>query len=186
MTPICTPEALFLGMKLVDWLTIIGLLLGPIFAVLISLWREERRHKRHQQIHTLRQLVNSRDRANDPNFLASINVIPIDFNGNDAVMSAWKDYIKSIQARVPDDQKADQNKNSRIILTKLIFEMTKALKYKLPESDIQTPAYQTEGYDRQQSDQYEALKAMPKIADTLEKNHNLLSIIYQQPKGDGL
>ena len=185
MTPTCSPETLYWGLKVVDWLTIIGLVAGPILAVLVSLNREARRHKRQQQIHTLRLLLNSRDMAHDPSFFASVNVIPVDFNGNSGVMQAWRDYIDSIRTLVPEEGKVQQNKNSRLKLTKLIFEMTKSLGYDLSENDIQTEAYRTEGYDNQQADNYRAIKAVPEIAITLNKNYELLSNLYAKPKSEG-
>ena len=80
-------------MTLVDKLTVAGLFLGPLAAVLISLVAESRRQEHQRKTNVLRTLLVGRLNIADPSFQIAINTIPIDFAHDDRVLSAWEEYV---------------------------------------------------------------------------------------------
>src|SRR3546814_19133659 len=61
-------------------LTLIAVIVGPIVAVVITLWVDGRRRDREQKIIVLRLLLATRHIPADPRFLTAINLIPVEFN----------------------------------------------------------------------------------------------------------
>ena len=85
MTP-TPPEVLYWGLKLSELVSLIGIIIGPIVAVCITLVIEARRRKRDQRVQTMRMLVSTRHLAGDPAYTTAINMIPVDFNKNRKIM----------------------------------------------------------------------------------------------------
>lgn len=83
--------------------SVFGLLAGPVAAVLISMWIEERRQRRFRQLTAARGLLIGRINLADPAFQLAINTIPIDFAENDEVLTAWEGYIEAVAKQPVDD-----------------------------------------------------------------------------------
>jgi hypothetical protein len=163
-----TPEPLYLGLKFYELLTLIGIIIGPITAVCITLWIEARRRTRDQQVQTLRMLVATRHLAGDANYSTAINMIPLDFNQQPKIMTAWTAYIGAISYR-PTEENA-QTHLTQILSkqTKLIFEIMKHLGYTLSETDLQTSAYAAGGMIERDNLMIDAWRSWPRIAAALE------------------
>ena len=167
-------EFLYWGLKIYEWLTLIAILVGPVVAVIVTLATEARRRTREQQAQTLRMLLSTRHLPSDPAYSTAINMIPIDFNRESGVMAAWNNYITSIRFRSTPEG-ADAHQQDIITKqTKLIFQMTKSLDYKLDETDIQSTAYAAEGFINRDNLMLDAWRAWPRIADALETQTQLI------------
>ncbi len=94
-------------MSLEAALSIAGLFVGPIAAVLISLWLDDRRQAYARRVASARGLIVGRLNFADPAFQLAINTIPIDFAKNDAVLSAWEAYLDAVN-RTPAEDPAVQ------------------------------------------------------------------------------
>src|SRR5690242_7236505 len=108
-------------MRLNDWLTLLAILLGPITAVAITLWIEGRRRKRDSQVIVLRQLMATRHLPGDPMYSAAVNLIPVEFNNDRAVMAAYKAYQEAV-SQVPGadpEAVARINQNTIVKQTKM-------------------------------------------------------------------
>lgn len=88
-------------MRVADWVSLFGLVAGPVFAVIISLWSERRRARNERRSTILRAILLSRRQPADAAFHTSINSIPLEFRGKDAVLSAWEEYIAAVNRPVP-------------------------------------------------------------------------------------
>jgi hypothetical protein len=84
-------------MTLVEWLTVSGLVLGPAVAVAISLVVEDRRQRAQRKFGAIRTLLVGRLNMADPNFQTAINTVPVDFRGDEGVLTAWEAYIAAVQ-----------------------------------------------------------------------------------------
>ena len=173
------------GLKIYEFVTLIGLFAGPISAVLITLWSQQRTSVRDRQLQTLRMLLNTRHLPADPAYSVAINMIPVEFNGVAGIMSAWTSYIESVHYRASDENKERHQQDMSIKQTKLIFEISQHLSYKLSETAIQSSAYASQGFvDRDQLN-IQAQVAWIRIANALE-GQNAAAGLPDPPQPDQL
>jgi hypothetical protein len=164
-----------LGLKPYEWLTIIGIVLGPIFAVLISLWFESRRKDREQKLLILRLLLTTRHLVGDPNYSAAVNLIPIEFAGNLTVQAAYREFIESANADVNEDTRQRVADRTAVKQTKLIYSIARSMKYNIAETDIQTTAYAADGWIKRDNLAMDSQRAMRDIATQLMVQSRLLA-----------
>lgn len=126
-----------------DWVTLLAIFLGPIFAVGITLWIEGRRKKRDARTTILRQLMVTRHLPADPNYSAAVNLVPIEFNDEPQVLAAYKAYQEAIRQPATDnaDIIAQHNQLVGARQTKMIFSNMRALGVKGSEADLPIEAY---------------------------------------------
>ena len=168
MNPNTASDALYWGLKFNEWITLVGILIGPIVAVLITLWVDGRRRTREQQTQVMRMLLNSRHLPSDPTYTVAINSIPVEFNSSKRVMAAWHTYIDSVRYKASEENAAALYEDVRAKQTKLIYEMMRSLGYSLAETDIQNSAYAAGGFVDRDKVFMDAWRAWPRIADALE------------------
>lgn len=169
LTAQAAPSVLW-GLKLYELLTLAGIVIGPITAVAISLWFEQRKRTREARTQILRMLINTRGMPSDPAYSIAINLIPVEFNGHKAVMQAWRNYIESVrydptpENAAPHEQKLTANQVS------MIYQIMKSLNLGLSESDIQTEGYLARGFTTRDNLYLDSLRAMREIADASTKS----------------
>jgi hypothetical protein len=163
------------SLKVSEWITLAGIVIGPIIAVGITLWIEARRRRRDQKTQTMRMLLNTRHLAGDPAYTIAINMIPVEFNKERRVMAAWRTYIEAVRYK-PSPENADAHlKEVLSKQTKLIYEVMQHLGYELPETDIQSSAYAAGVYIERDNLNISAARAWIRIADALEAQTRLLN-----------
>ncbi len=169
-----------LGMEIYEFVTLLGLFVGPIAAVLITLWSQSRSGVRDRQTQTLRMLLNTRHLPADPAYSVAINMVPIEFNRQPSIMTAWSSYIAAVRYRASEENKETHNQEINAKQTQLIFEISKYLGYRLSETEIQTSAYASQGFvDREQLN-IQAQVAWIRIANALE-GQNLAAGLPEPP-----
>ncbi len=157
-----------------EWLTLAAIVLGPILAVGVTLWIEERRQTRGRQLHIVRMLLMTRHMPADPQYNAAINLIPIEFNDQEKVMDAWRTYHERVRQTPSPEQVADHQKRVSAAQSGMIFQvMRSAGLTNLSEGDIQTQAYVSQGFVDRDTVYVESLRALPAIAATMEKQREL-------------
>jgi hypothetical protein len=149
-------------------LTLAGLIVGPLSAVLITLWSQAKSGIRDRQLQTMRMLLNTRHMPADPAYTVAINMIPIEFNKQTAIMSAWHKYIATVHYVASEENKQRHQEEMKANQTKLVFEILRHLKYKLAETDIQTSAYAAQGFVDREALNTQAQVAWIRIANALE------------------
>ncbi len=102
-----------------DWIEITALVAGPVIAVGLTLWREQARQDREQKLTIMRQLLLTRNSAEDPAFTAAIRLIPIEYGKVGKVMAAWENF----------EHAAGQQQASKQLIDELIKEMMLHLGY---------------------------------------------------------
>jgi hypothetical protein len=174
MIPPATPETLYWGLKLYEFLTLIGIIIGPIAAVIITLATESRGQKRERRIQVMRMLLNTRNMPGDAAYSVAINLIPVEFNKMKKVMRAWTDYIEAVRFRPTKENKEGHNVLLKAKQTALIFQIMQSLGFDLSETDIQTSAYISEGYIHRDNMYLDSLQAMCDIANEIKTQNKFL------------
>ena len=168
-------EVLYMGLKLTELVTLVGIIAGPIVAVLVTLWIEGSRRKKEQQVQTLRMLLSTRHLAADPAYSTAINLIPIEFNDCTKVMASWREYIRHVRVTPMPEGAAMHHQDTMAKQTTLIFEMMREIGFELKETDIQTSAYASNAFIDRDIISLDAWKSWVRIADALERNNAMLS-----------
>ncbi|MBN8807797.1 MAG: hypothetical protein J0I47_06130 [Sphingomonas sp.] len=174
MPPATVPETLYWGLKFSEWISLAGILIGPIVAVVITLIVDGKR-KRHDARHQIiRMLLASRHLVGDATYSTAINLIPAEFNSSKAVMAAWHDYIEHVRFKPSEENKEAHEKLHGAKQTKLIFEAMKEAGFKLAETDIQTSGYAADAYIMRDNILVASQIAMADIANILRQQTELL------------
>lgn len=115
-------------MTLSETLSIIAILVSPVFAVSITLWYTKQQDKRRQKMNLFLTLIATRKELPTPaRFVDALNMIDVVFNGNNKVISAWKTLFASYQTH-PFDNQAIKNADNKLL--DLLDVMAKSLGYK--------------------------------------------------------
>lgn len=164
-------------MTLNDWLTLAAIVIGPLVAVGITLWIEGRRKTRDSRIIVLRQLMATRHLPADPMYSQAINLVPVEFNDQPAVISAYKAYHDAIRRRAGDNSD-DQTDSFQVMVakqTKLIYAIMQSLGLKASEADLPIEAYAASGMMIRDALYLDSLRAQLRIAESLERQTAMIA-----------
>ena len=162
-------------MTTTEIINLVAIVVGPIFAVAITLWIENRRKGKDSQIIVLRMLLSTRHLPSDPGYSVAIQLVPIEFNGCPRVLQAHREFLEA--ANVPLDGKNDEQigRNTRTKLIRMIYEMANVVGLKLRETDIDTGSFGTKGFYERDGLLLDSQKAMRDIATILHLQSRLLA-----------
>ncbi len=159
-------------MNVYEILTLLGLIVGPLSAVLITLWSQSRSAVRDKQLHTFRMLIGTRHLVADPGYSVAINMIPVDFNKCPKIIAAWEKYMDTAYYKSSPENKDRHDRELTDKQTRLIFEISKHLNYNLSESDLEKRSYAAQSFiDRDQLG-IQAQVAWIRIANALETQND--------------
>ena len=91
-----------------EYLTIAAIVLGPIFAVIITRFIDSRRMARHRRLEIFRNLMASRSQPLSRDFVGALNLIEIEFHGRKNVIVAWRNLMDHFNTQI-SSQKDQQN-----------------------------------------------------------------------------
>lgn len=150
-------------MTTAEWIMTAAVLIGPIAAVLITVWLANRSALRDQRLVVLRMLIATRHAPSDPSWQTAINLIPIEFHGCSRVIDAHQEFMKAVSQPVNDGGNFNAN-NHVTKSTRLIFEIANVVKFSLRETDLQTEWYSSIGWGQREEILIDSRKAMRDIA----------------------
>jgi hypothetical protein len=157
--------------KAYEFPTLCGLILGPLSAVVVTLWRQANDQTQNRQTQTLRMLINTRHMVGDPDYSIAINMIPFDFNRRRSIMVAWDKYMDAVYYKPSPENRERHDLEMGVLQTKLIFEIATYLGYRISEVDLQRRAYASQSFvDRDQLN-IQAQVAWLRIANALEQQN---------------
>jgi hypothetical protein len=167
-------NGLMFGIKLYELLTLAGLFLSPIIAVLITLWHQQRAEKRQRKIQILRTLWSTHFDASLPDFSQAIRMIPIEFNSDQKVVSAWRRYMANVNLKPSPDNALQHDKEFADAKNDLIGSISLAVGLKVTDRDIRDSVYVSNSFTKKLEQQDLAEKAQIRIAEALERQSAIL------------
>ena len=123
-------------MTISDWLVIAAVIVGPILAVQIQKFIENRKAIKDRKMQIFRTLMATRATPLAPLHVEALNMIDIEFYKDKTIVGAWKLLLDNF-GNYPKDPK-EQNYQTRLtssaersseLLSDLLYEMAKALNY---------------------------------------------------------
>lgn len=116
---------------------------GPIAAVWVTRLVDIRREKRARQLELFRSLMGSRRAPLSPDRIRALNLVEIEFYKIAPVQAAFRTVMEHIN--IPAPQPANWPDRMRSLLTKLLYEMGKALGYDLQQLELLEGGYYPHG-----------------------------------------
>lgn len=131
--------------------TIVAVLLGPIFAVVVTRFIDNHREVRARKMEIFRTLMRTRMTPIHYEHVAALNLIEIEFASESKVIEAWRGYLNALgEALPPADDHAGHaaiRKKRDSLLTKLIHEIAKVLNFEVEQLDILGGNYIPQGWN---------------------------------------
>lgn len=167
--PVTPADTLYFGLRLYELLTLVGIVLGPIFAVAITLITESYRTQREAKRTILHTLLTTRGRYADPGFSWAIRAAHLEFARSPKVRAVLEAYLNQVRIRPTSGAEEPHHRESSRREGVLISEMLKDLGYAGLTSE-QIESYTAQGLvDRELIFQY-ALEAMPHLAISAKRS----------------
>ena len=67
------------GLKISEWIMVVAVLAGPILAVIVSRYNDDRRDRKNRQMSVLRSLIKTRQVRLDAEHVGALNLIELEF-----------------------------------------------------------------------------------------------------------
>jgi len=130
--------------------TIVAVLAGPVLAVWVTRYIDKNRLKQTRRMDVFRTLMRTRRVRLNPDHVGALNLVEIEFYGEDAVIESWKAYWKHLNTLVPsglnDDQQRRFDQERDGLLTKLLHAIAKTLGFHIGQLDIMEGGYAPQGW----------------------------------------
>jgi hypothetical protein len=134
--------------------SIIAIVAGPIAALAIQRWADNRREKRQAKLWVFRTLMTYRATRLNPNFVQALNVIDVVFNGDQRGEKGTRTAWKVLLDHLTTDQGSKEAQEKTLDLTiKLLVQMGKALGYDFDEVHLKRQVYQPIGHNQIEEEQ---------------------------------
>lgn len=151
----------------VDWmavLTLIAILIGPILAVMITRFSDNRREIRARKMDIFRALMRTRRMPIHFEHVGALNLIEIEFHKDKDVISAWKKYFENLCDNISPESdgriQTEFMKKRDSLHTKLLHEISKSLGFSLEQLDILEGSYLPQGWSDEDFEQRIIRKSM--------------------------
>ena len=139
--------------------------IGPVAAVCITLWYQDRTKNREQKLVLLRMLSATRGLPGDINHSAALTLVPVEFAKSNEVMKKHKSYLEEID-------KTDENgglSSPQECINKyhdLLHAIFKDLGYVFDHEAVRNQGVLTRGYTDRDNLYLESLRATVDIAES--------------------
>jgi Family of unknown function (DUF6680) len=153
------------------WLTIAAIIIGPVAALLIQKYLEERRAERNRRIRIFQALMANRASRLSPGWVEALNGIETEFYGEKKVIEAWRqvvDHLNSGQATDPI-QIGQWNEALVNLANEMLYEMGKSLGYEFDRVTIKRNAYYPSGWGEVELENHAVRKKFLELLDGKRK-----------------
>jgi hypothetical protein len=172
-----------------EWLavaTALAAVVGPVVAVWITRMSDDRKEIQGRRMDIFRTLMRTRKMPVHFDHVGALNLIEIEFANDESVIRAWKEYLKNLSEPFPSNaEEAVQSnflKKRETMLTKLISEIAKVLKFKVEQMDIFEGNYIPQGWH---DDDWEQKLARKGLIDVLSGRRPIVIQPYAPSQGTG-
>jgi len=140
-------------MTISDWLVIAAIVVAPILAIQVQKFIERRKEIKGRKIQIFRALMTTRANRLLPEHIQALNMIDIEFYGDQKITDAWKLLLDNF-ANYPQDTKdpdyqgklnlsAEKSEN---LFVDLLAEMAKSLNYNFDKVHLKRAFYLPKGH----------------------------------------
>jgi hypothetical protein len=139
-------EAVEQGPKLMEVLTLVALLLGPILAIWVTREVDKRRERHSKRIEIFKILMRTRSTRLHPDHVGALNLVEIEFYKEQKVQLALEKYFQHLNDRAAIAA-GTWNQNYDHLFTKLLSAIASSLGYQIEQLQILTGGYAPQGWE---------------------------------------
>jgi hypothetical protein len=135
------------------WAIVVATFLGPVLAVVITIWSSGRSEQKSRRMHVFRTLMATRKVGISPDHVMALNLIEVDFYKCKKVIEAWAKYKEHLFGDKPEDTAWHDERDMR--LARLLYEIASVMSFRIPAIDIFKGGYAPSGW-RHRDDRHSA------------------------------
>ncbi|MFT4160908.1 DUF6680 family protein [Shinella sp.] len=141
-------EIVFLGMRWVDLINLIAIVVGPILAVVVDRLRQGRADTQSRRLAVFRALMRTRRQRLDPEHVGALNLVDLEFYGRKSVIEAFSAYMDHLASPNPTTEDGHERyfEQREDLLVKLLHEMGRDLGLHFDKHDLKKLAYGPTGW----------------------------------------
>lgn len=150
-------------MTIADWLTILAVFLGPIVAVQLTRYLDDRKENRERKANIFKTLMATRAYNVSWAHVEALNRIDLEFNKEREVIEAWKAYLDLLNnTGMPPDQ---WNIRRVDLLVELLHKMARVLDYDFDKTHIKNSSYSPRAHGETEEQQAALRKGLLEVLD---------------------
>jgi hypothetical protein len=111
-------------MNIDTWAVVLATIVGPVAAVFITRWNDQRRETRNRLLHVYRVLMATRRSNVSQDHVAAINLVEVEFHGVKPVIEAWSAYLTHLNTKAgsetPEHGKTWNDRRSELLAILLV------------------------------------------------------------------
>ncbi|WP_022682022.1 DUF6680 family protein [Sphingobium bisphenolivorans] len=141
-------------MRIGDWAIILATLVGPIVAVVITLWYQKRDNDYSRKIQIFRSLMQWRANWLHPDWVGALNMIPVEFSGCTEIISAFNGLIDKLNDRGFSDggeHLGHAYQRAEAAFVELVQQIGARLRIDLTGVDLRSRVYAPRGWADEQA-----------------------------------
>ncbi|MBI5748712.1 MAG: hypothetical protein HZA00_06250 [Nitrospinae bacterium] len=170
-------------MTIADWLMIAAVLLGPIIAVQLTRFLDNKKEVRERKLHVFKTLMATRAYAVSWDHVEALNRIDLEFDKNNKkeklVIEAWKEYLDLLGNKTMSPEQWDIKRVE--LLVELLHKMAQVLDYDFDKTHIKNSSYMP-GAHGNIEDEQKAIRAG--LIQVLEGKRPIPMAVANWPKGN--
>jgi hypothetical protein len=184
-----TDTTSFWFMQAKDWINILvlvatigAIILGPIAAVRITERKESERRKSERQYSIFHKLMKTRRLNLHAERVEALNLIQLEFYGDEAIISAYKNYVLHLGNAAPDDPERRKQffEEREDLFFDLIHEVGEKLGYSFDRRQLDKFSYSPQGWVDDQNEVAVFRKLMIELISGVRPLH--VAQFSQNPK----
>jgi hypothetical protein len=128
-------------------------IIGPLSAVLITLWHQDRSQKYQRRLHIFRLLTQWRGNWLHPDWVGALNLIPVEFAGKTDVLHSFNLLIEKLTDPgfgAEGEELSQAYNRAEAVFIELMQKLARILRIDLAGLDLRTRLYAPRGWWREQ------------------------------------
>lgn len=150
-------------MSIIDWITILAILAGPILAVQAQSWVDRRRSKQDRKLQIFRTLMSQRATRLSSQYVDALNLIDIEFHSDKGITDKWKELLDHFGSGPKKEDYPDStqfktlldiwSKKQQDLIAELLALMANRLGFKFDKVHIAKGVYNPQAHDQARIEQ---------------------------------
>lgn len=163
----------------VDWAVVAATFVGPVVAVIITLWYQERSLMKRSRHELFVSMMRSRRHPTNPEFVGALNLVPVHFYADGEVMKRYAELLAVFDSPSWNIPEALQglHDQANLKVAYLLSAMSKAVGRPVEQLQILKGAYAPQGW----ADDEQAARMLRRSLTEVASGQRPLPVFVVQP-----